>query len=182
MITNITVTTSAEELRPIQASLELDVKKALNGNIMIFDHIDVDIVVSPTDKKIITFAKTSMTDEVYETQDRLFKFLRDRGIVIDESIQGGNIYGSMEAKMLESVDEDTDSLQATIYIIGKFIEDERPYFEQKEFFLDAEIDLLTEPDEESSTELGEVPHEKQKGSLVPGYIRGPYGMTSFYRY
>ena len=88
----------------------------------------------------------------------------------------------MEAAISESVNQEVDSLQATVYTIGKFIEEERPYFEQKEFFLDTEIDVLTEPDEESSTELGEVPHQKEKGSLVPGYVRGPYGMTSFYRY
>jgi len=182
MATNITISTSTEGPRPIQATLELDAKQTLDGSIIIFDHIDVDIVVSPSDKKIVTFAKNSMTDEVYETQDRLFKYLRDRGIVTDDSVQGGNVYGSMEAAISESVNQEVDSLQATVYTIGKFIEEERPYFEQKEFFLDTEIDVLTEPDEESSTELGEVPHQKEKGSLVPGYVRGPYGMTSFYRY
>ena len=51
-----------------------------------------------------------------------------------------------------------------------------------EYDEEEEMEQLTDPSSEDSTELGEVPHEERKGSLIPGYIRGPYGMTSFYRY
>jgi hypothetical protein len=33
----------------------------------------------------------------------------------------------------------------------------------------------TDPDDEDSTELGEVPHEEEKGSIDPGYK--PYGLV-----
>ena len=36
---------------------------------------------------------------------------------------------------------------------------------------------ITDPDQEESTELGEVPHDKSKGSIVPGYYRSPYWMS-----
>ena len=88
-----------------QVTIELNARKSLDGNIMIFDHEDVDIVLMPKEKKVISFAKDSMTDRVYGAQDRLYKFLRKRGVIDLASVQGGNIYGSMEAKLLESVDE-----------------------------------------------------------------------------
>ena len=36
---------------------------------------------------------------------------------------------------------------------------------------------MIDPDAEESTELGEVPQDKQKGSIVPGYYRSPYWMS-----
>jgi hypothetical protein len=38
-------------------------------------------------------------------------------------------------------------------------------------------DRLLKPDDEESTELGEVPQDGQKGSIVPGYYRSPYWMS-----
>jgi hypothetical protein len=136
----------------------------------------------PKEKKVISFAKDAMTDRVYSAQDRLYKFLRKRGVIDLASVQGGNIYGSIEAKLLESVDEKVSPIEVALYTIDKFLTEERPYFYSHMEREQDEIDLLTDPDEESSTELGEVPHEAEKGSLVPGWIRGPYGITSYYRY
>jgi len=47
-------------------------------------------------------------------------------------------------------------------------------FIQNVIFIDNRI---LEPDAEESTELGEVPQDKQKGSIVPGYYRSPYWMS-----
>ena len=63
-----------------------------------------------------------------------------------------------------------------LIIIFSFISNIDDEFE-KEF-----EDSLTDPDEEESTELGEVPHADQKGSIRPGYIYSPYGISSIYRY
>ena len=165
-----------------QAKISLNARKNLRGDVMIFDHEDIDIVVMSENNKILSFAKDDMSDKVYEAQERLFRFLRKRGIIELSSIQGGNIYGSMEANILESVNENVSSIEATLYVVSKFINEEKPYFSRREEYEDNELDYLVDPDEEHSTELGEVPHEERKGSLMPGYIRGPYGMTSFYRY
>ena len=165
-----------------QATITLNARKNLRGDVMIFDHEDIDIVVMSENNKILSFAKDDMSEKVYEAQERLFKFLRKRGIIELSSIQGGNIYGSMEANILESVNENVNSIEATLYVVSKFINEEKPYFSRRTEYEDNELDYLVDPDEEHSTELGEVPHEEKKGSLMPGYIRGPYGMTSFYRY
>ena len=36
-------------------TLEMNVRKALNGDLMIFDHGDIDIVLSPTTNKVLAF-------------------------------------------------------------------------------------------------------------------------------
>ena len=166
----------------IQETISLNARKSLDGNIMIFDHEDVDIVLMPTESKIISFAKDMFSDRVYEAQDRLFKYLKSKGVVALESVQGGNVYGSMEAIILTSINEDVDPMQATLYSVSKFIDEEKPYFRRRGDLEEDEMDYLLEPDGEHSTELGEIPHSEKQGSLVPGYIRGPYGMTSFFRY
>jgi hypothetical protein len=165
-----------------QVTIELNARKTLDGNIIIFDHEDIDIVVMPKENKVISLAKDSMTDKVYDAQDRLYRFLRKKGVVDMATVQGGNVYGSIEAKLLESINEKVSPIEVALFSIEKFIAEEKPYFYSELEREQDEVDLLTSPDAENSTELGEVPHEEQKGSLVPGWVRGPYGMTSYYRY
>ena len=57
------------------ATISLNARKSLDGNILIFDHDIMDIVIMPEKKKIITFPKNTMGDHVYNAQDRLFDFL-----------------------------------------------------------------------------------------------------------
>ena len=66
--------------------------------------------------------------------------------------------------------------------IYNFLKEEEPFFKVIDDIEDDYEESILKPDAEHSTELGEVPHEERKGSLIPGYIRGPYGMTTHYRY
>ena len=162
-------------------TLEMNIRKALNGDLMIFDHGDIDIVVSTTGNKIVAFPKDELSDVIYAAQDRLFYDLSKKGIILPESVHAGNVYGSLEARLAQSYDGTVNPIDMAVLIIGKFIKEEEPFFslhrkQQKDF-----VEDLTNPDDEDSTDLGEVPHEEKKGSLRPGYIRGPYGMSSFYR-
>ena len=75
--------------------------------------------------------------------------------------------------------EEAFTPQLKSMLVAKLKEDD---IDEMGKYEDDEMDYLVDPDAENSTELGEVPHEEKKGSLIPGYIRGPYGMTSFYRY
>jgi len=168
--------------RRIQETISLNARKSLDGNLMIFDHKDIDIVLIPTKGKILSFAKEMFSEKVYEAQDRFFEFLRNKGVISLDSVQGGNIYGSMEALMLESNDKNIDSMQSTLYSVYKFITEENANFGIAQQYEEDYEDSLLDPDAEDSTALGEVPHQTKKGSLIPGYIRGPYGMTSHYRY
>ena len=160
------------------ADVSLDMKKTLEGNIMISDHEDMDIVVMPKQNKIITFVKKNLTDIVYSTQDRYFNFLEKSGVTIPGTIRSGNVYGSLEAQYpAESPNE--EPLEVVIYITDKFIDGEKDYMLAIKQADELEDDRLLHPDDDQSTELGEVPHEETKGSIrgaFPGYHYGLAGI------
>ena len=122
--------------------------------------------------KVLAIAKDIMSEMVYGAEDRLFSFLIKKGLVSPDSVQGGSVYGSMEGQLLPS--DELNVINMTILNIAKYIDEERPYFEFVEKFDEMETEYFTEPDEEESTELGEVPQEVEKGTIRPGYSYGPY--------
>ena len=178
----IIVTIGKELKRPKKnlIRLELNIRKALNGDLMIFDHGDIDIILSPKINKIVTFAKENMSDTVYGAQNRLFTFLRKKGIVQAETVQAGNVYGSMEAVILESADENLSAAKVALLNISKFIDEERPYFEFVDAMVANDEDSMTDPEDSDSTDLGDVEHATEKGSIRKGYVRDPYSLSYLY--
>jgi len=160
--------------------LELDLRQSLNGDLMIFDHGDIDIVLSPDKNKVVIFPKDTMSDLVYGAQNRLMAHLRKRGIVVAETIQAGAFYGSLEGTLEESKMEDASAAKLALINISNFIDEERPYFEQTEAIISMTDDELLHPDKEDSTELGEVPQEVEQGSIRQGYVRDPYSIGYMY--
>jgi len=151
---------------------ELTARESLSGDLMIYDHKDIDIVLMQEKKKIVAFAKDMLTDNVYGAESRLFEHLRKHGIVAYDSIQGGNIYGSMEATILES--KKYDSIKSALVQIAEWFLVEKPMLE----FVDSHDEdmeaALLNPDDEHATELGEVPHEEEKGSILTKNLFAPY--------
>jgi|10_taG_2_1085330.scaffolds.fasta_scaffold07333_7 hypothetical protein len=165
-----------------QATVKLDMRKAVDGSVLIYDHPDIDIIIMPNKQKIVLIGGDGIElSEVYDTQNHLFRHLVKKGLVQHDSVKGGNIYGSMEGIILGSTSEDTNPIQLTIFQISKWMDQERPYFQAQRAYLEREEDRLLEPDDEDSTELGEVPHEESKGSIRPGWIRGPFGLYDMWR-
>mgnify|MGYP003125538447 FL=1 len=158
---------------------ELNARKTLDGDIIVRDHPDVDIIVMVEKKKVVAFPKESLSDEVYQTQDKLFDFLSKRGIISPESIQGGNLHGSMEGKILQN--EKMNVINFSLMSVAKFVEQERPYFEYLDAFEKYQDDRLTDPSEADSTEFDPSRHSDTKGTMRPIYIRSPYGMSFTYR-
>ncbi len=175
----ITIRVGSEANRRL-VKLELDIRKSLSGDLMIFEHGDMDIVLSPTKNKVIAFPKEIMSDYVYGAQNRLFSFLHKRGIVIPESIQAGSFYGSLEATMESPKNEDMSASKMALLNIYNFIEEERPYFESTEAIVSMTDDEFIDPDKEDSTELGEVPQSVKQGSIRKGFIRDPYALNYLY--
>jgi len=160
----------------VLASFQLKAKKTLDGNIIIFDHADIDIVLRPEQKKIVTFKKDDVNGDIaYGASDRMFKYLAKKGVINIDSVQGGGTLDSFEAAIPESNIE--VPIKLIMLSLAKWIGTERPYFEYGEDYEDMMRDRLIDPDGEESTELGEVPQDKQKGSIVPGYYRSPYWMS-----
>jgi len=141
----------------------MQARKALNGDIMIFDHKDIDIVLMPEKSKVVAFAKDMMSEVVYGAESRLMEFLRKAGIIEYDSIQGGNVYGSLEGKIHESTD--LDVMKVTIYQISEWLNTEKPYMAADEAHDDMFQDHLLGKEAEKTTELGEVPQAEEKGSI-----------------
>tara|TARA_R110000824_G_scaffold67386_6_gene174650 strand:- start:137 stop:688 length:552 start_codon:yes stop_codon:yes gene_type:complete len=158
-------------------TLELKARKSLDGNIMIFDHEEMDIVVFPKANKVATFAKSDFSEMVYNAQNRLFEFLKRKGVIDYESVKGGSVYGSIEGSIPESIDEDINSIDYAIYGIYKFLKEEKPYYNYIDDYEEMLDDYFTDPTQEDSTELGEVPQSTDKGSIKPGYNYNPYWMS-----
>ena len=160
-----------EPKKPI-AKVELKIRKTLDGALLITDHADMDIIIMKKKKKIVAFPKDIMSEVVYGAEDRLFSHLRKKGIIKYDSIKGGNVYGSLEGQIHDS--QELDEIKATLIQIAEWIEGERPYFEAARAHDEMMDDYLTDPDQDDSTELGEVPHEEEKGSILQHNLFAPY--------
>lgn len=152
----------------IEAKLKL--RSAINGDLMILDHKDIDIVIKQGDKKIVAFAKETLSDLVYGAEARLLEYLRRNGLIEIDSIQGGNIYGSLEGKLQEG----KKTVEVTLMKISEWMESEEPMMSGRTGYDDMQDDHLLSPDGEFSTELGEVPHEEEKGSIRQHNLFAPY--------
>ena len=151
-----------EKSSPVAAKIELVIRRTMDGDYMILDHTDVDIIVMPKKMKVVAFPKELMSDIVYGTENRMFKFLASKGLIEIDSVQGGSIYGSLQARLLKSDNFDTPKM--TILNLQKWMDEERPYFEFAEKFEDMVSDRFVDPSDEESTELGEIPHHDVKGA------------------
>ena len=102
--------------------VSMNLRKTMSGDFAIYDHQEMDIVVMPEKKKILAMAKNEMSDEVYGAQDRLFNFLRRKGVIAEDSIQSGSVYGSMQGAYVESkIGGKEDDI--VLFTIGKFLEE-----------------------------------------------------------
>ena len=175
---------SAEELaakeEPKHPQISLEARKTLDGKIMIMDHRDIDIIIDTVNKKIITFPKNEMSDEVYQTQDKYFDYLSKKGVVERNSVQSGDVFASIQAIYPESLDEGVSPAQVVLLSTYKFIQEELPRFETEEFIDNQIDDYYAYPTPEDSTPLGQVPEKPVKGGINPNvasrYLRnyGPY--------
>jgi len=145
---------------------------------MVLDHKDIDIIIDPTGKKIVTFPKNEMSDEVYQIQNHYFRYLSQKGVVERASVHGGDVFASLQGSYPEAIEEGVDSTQLALLSTYQFIEEERPKFEAEERYDEEVEDWYTEPNAEDSTALGEVPEEPDKGTISPNnpwtYYSGYY--------
>jgi hypothetical protein len=154
-----------------QATVELNARKALDGSLLIMDHKKIDIAVMPEQMKVITFPKTTSTEDVYDYQNRLLEMLADKGVIERASIQGGNIFRSLEGEIFAS--EQVNPLQAAVYVISEFLTVEAKHERVADEYEKELEDMYTHPTDQDSTEYGEVPQYGEKGSMRPGYYYYP---------
>jgi hypothetical protein len=171
--------TDAEIATRPGVKVRLIIRKTLDGNIIIEDHPDIDIIIMPGANKIVAMAKDLNSGVVYGAQNRLFKYLQSRGVVTPESIQGGSVFASMEAVIAKA--PELPVVKISILNIANWMDKEKPGWEFVDHYEDEVDQDYVDPDKEYSTELGQVPQAADKGSIRPSLSRGPYGM-SIYNY
>ena len=154
-----------------QATVELNARRALDGSLLIMDHAKIDIAVMPDQMKVVTFPKTTSTEDVYDYQNRLLEMLSDKGVMDRATIQGGNLFRSLEGVILET--DEVNSLQAAVFVIAEFIKYEASNERIADQYEKELEDMYTHPSDRDSTEYGEVPQYAQKGSMRPGYYYYP---------
>lgn len=172
--------TDAEVASKSGVKVRLDIRKTLDNNIIIADHPDIDIVIIPQQSKIVCLAKDLNSGVVYGAQSRLLDFLKDRGVIDPSSIQGGNIFASLEGMIPKS--DDLPVIKIAILNIAKWIDSEMPAIQFVDDYEDAVSSDFTDPDKAHSTELGQVPQAVEKGSIKPSLTRGPYGLSMYNYY
>ena len=177
MTIKIKINSDAEEPKPIQKSISLKIKKSLNGNLLIDDHEYMDIVVIPSEGKVMALQKPYSEKDPYEYQRDLMYSLFKGGILEDQVPEGSAQFGALEA--LYPTEGDVDTLQALLLQISEYIsrtkDDE---IVATEYDNNIE-DKFTDPNEEDSTEYGAVPpyQDTPGGSLNadPTYTFAGYG-------
>ena len=60
----------------------LNARKTLDNNIIVHDHPELDIFITTANNKIVCLPKDQMDDEVYDAQNRFYKFLTKKEAVI----------------------------------------------------------------------------------------------------
>jgi len=151
--------------------MNLEIRKSIDGSLMIFDHPEMDIAIVPTASKVIAFSKGAYTDEVYAAQNRLAEHLTKAGILTRESIQGGNVYGALEGKWPAPKNSTLPVVDLAVLSIGKFIEKEKPEYIFQDAYEQEIEDMYVEPSDMDSTPLGKVPQSSKKGGIQPYDVR-----------
>tara|TARA_R110002020_G_scaffold89535_2_gene218799 strand:- start:431 stop:979 length:549 start_codon:yes stop_codon:yes gene_type:complete len=177
MAITIRVGDKPPEKLELKQIVKLQISKNLNDDFMIFDHADIVIVINSKKKKVISFPKDVMSNYVYGAQNRLFHFLSTNGLVDPATVQGGNVYGSIEGDYYDS--DKYSVVKLLILNVSKFIDEERPYFEFVENYDELVDDGMTDPDDEHSTKLGEIPQDPKKGSMSGNQFS--YGNSFYYQ-
>lgn len=164
---------------PIDAKLKLKARKTMRGDIVILDHPDIDIIVSPHENRVVAYSKKEYGDHVYALQSRLFDYLVRKGCIINGTVRSGNVYSSMQGFLMADSEnpKKVDPHQVAVYLIAKFLRHELGEQDVIDDYQEAYDDLLTDPPEDDVTRLGKVPHQPTKGDsyVNSGNYFGLYG-------
>ena len=68
--------------------------------LMIFDHPDIDIVLMVERKKLLHLLKIWQL-MLFMAHPLVYGSVAEKGVIAYETIQGGNVYGSLEGQLLE---------------------------------------------------------------------------------
>ena len=147
-----------EEVAAPQATVKLKARKSLDGNIIISDHQLMDLVVVPAKNKVLIVPRPGFGQETYYKQKDFYNALNRRG-VFSGPLEGGTVHGVYEAKL--GMSDEVSPVQVALLEIERYFKQEAV----EEGFgseFDEEIeDRFINPDDENSTEAGEIEPEEE---------------------
>jgi len=143
--------------------VKLNVRKTLDNNIVIYDHPLIDIVIIPSKNKIFTIPKDNVTSDTYSSQNRYFKFLDRKGVLIKGTIRSGAIINSLES--FYPPNDKIDVMQVILLLTKRWLENEDEFINISRNYEENVEDMYVNPEEEDTTELGEIPQKPRKGNV-----------------
>ena len=143
-----------------QATIRLNVNKNMNGDLLVQEHPMIDIYILPEKNKIVTFPKQGFGDQAYAAQRDALMELAELGVLDRTSVQGGMVYGSLEAKIL--VSEEVSPVQVLLYELEKIVKKSKNDFSISQEYEEDVEDRFLDPSDEESTEHGEIPPEEER--------------------
>lgn len=143
--------------------VKLNIRKTLDNNIVVYDHPAMDIIIIPSKNKVFTVPKDETPHDSYPAQDRFFKFLDKKGVLVKGTTRSGAILNSLEA--FYPPNDKIDVLQVILLLTKRFMDKENEFIHIADNYEDNVEDMYVNPEEKDTTELGEVPQRARKGHV-----------------
>ena len=153
----ITIGDDTPAKKPVQARVSLQISKTLDGNLLINDHDYMDIVIDPKQNKIITLPKPFSDKDTFDYQADFYNYLFSKGLLVGTKIEGGATFGMMEADYPASDNVDIDPLQAILFQVEKYIEQQNMNNEKAQEYDENIEDRFVDPPEGEYTPYGKIP-------------------------
>lgn len=148
---------------PRFTKIKLNARKTLDNNIVVYDHPLIDIIIIPSKNKIFTVPKDVPNSDTYPAQDRYFKFLDRKGVLVKGTVRSGAILNSLES--FYPPNDKIDIMQVILLLTKRFLDKEMEFINISKDYEENVEDMYVNPDEKDTTELGEIPQEPRKGNV-----------------
>ena len=172
----IKVTYDPKAPKEPDAVVSLKMSKNVDGSFVIKDHDYFDIFLIPEKKRIVTIPKMGMGEGVYQHQKVYLDTLMRRGALISDSIEGGMVHGTLQSRFGEN--EKLSPLQVVLFETERYMKEYRVENQLAKEYEEAVEDRFVNPNDEDSTEAGEIApeEERRKNDMdIPYYSYAGYG-------
>lgn len=104
--------------------ITMNMKKTVDGNILIDERVDFYIFVFPYETRIVTIPKDYSNKFCTERQVKFFDYLTKNGLINPADVQAGELYGSFETAYLTPREENEGSIEKLFEAIYDFVQEE----------------------------------------------------------
>lgn len=176
--------TLAKKAKDLQntITIKLNMRRTLAGDLMIMDHRLINIYIKPVEHKIMSIPKEEYNDVTYGLQRDFFKHLVNKGIIDKEDIEGGTVYGSLQAIYKDSTNVNQSTLQLVIFAIYKWLEGEKPSQEFNMELFKKNLSQITDPDKVESTDPEDIADLEKEYGLDRRASRQLYNTNNVFPY